>query len=176
MASIRFLHSLPFIFGRIEVLIYRYIKHCDHLIKGVEAWMLTIIFIIHNGTRSAVNNIGQLLLCHAAGFSCTLDGEPISWKSKRLSSRSIFITSPDMILHFMWYYLNDYLFHTTDYLISHTQNWWSRKCEVQYTYNFGTICPEDQRLVSKIKSEILWGFCDIWVLYWKWRSVIPCEF
>lgn len=44
--------------------------------------MLTIIFIIHNGTRSAVNNIGQLLLCHAAGFSCTLDGEPYIVKIK----------------------------------------------------------------------------------------------
>ena len=38
--------------------------------------MLTIIFIIHNGTRSAVNNIGQLLLCHAAGFTGSLDGKP----------------------------------------------------------------------------------------------------
>jgi len=44
--------------------------------------MLTIIFIIHNGTWSAVNNIGQLLLCHAAGFSCTLDGEPYIVKIK----------------------------------------------------------------------------------------------
>ena len=72
----------PAILGRVKVLIHRYIKHCDHLIKGVEAWMLTIIFIIHNGTRSAVNNIGQLLLCHAAGFSCTLDGEPYIVKIK----------------------------------------------------------------------------------------------
>ena len=31
--------------------------------------MLTIIFIIHNGTRSAVNNIGQLLLCFGAALS-----------------------------------------------------------------------------------------------------------
>lgn len=72
----------PAILGRVKVLIHRYIKHCDHLIKGVEAWMLTIIFIIHNGTRSAVNNIGQLLLCHAAGFSCPLDGEPYIVKIK----------------------------------------------------------------------------------------------
>ena len=35
-----------------------------------------------NGTRSAVNNIGQLLLCHAAGFSCPLDGEPYIVKIK----------------------------------------------------------------------------------------------
>ena len=72
----------PAILGRVKVLIHRYIKHCDHLIKGVEAWMLTIIFIIHNGTRSAVNNIGQLLLRHAAGFSCPLDGEPYIVKIK----------------------------------------------------------------------------------------------
>ncbi|SCJ69056.1 Uncharacterised protein [uncultured Clostridium sp.] len=44
--------------------------------------MLAVIFVIHNGTRSAVNNIGQLLLCHAAGFSCTLDGEPYIVKIK----------------------------------------------------------------------------------------------
>lgn len=72
----------PAILGRVKVLIHRYIKHCDHLIKGVEAWMLTVIFVIHNGTRSAVNNIGQLLLCHAAGFSCPLDGEPYIVKIK----------------------------------------------------------------------------------------------
>ena len=72
----------PAILGRVKVLIHRYIKHCDHLIKGVEAWMLAVIFVIHNGTRSAVNNIGQLLLCHAAGFSCPLDGEPYIVKIK----------------------------------------------------------------------------------------------
>ena len=106
----------PAILGWVKVLIHRYIKHCDHLIKGVEAWMLTVIFVIHNGTRSAVNNIFQLLLRHAAGFSCPLDGAPYIVKIK--ASRSIFITSPNMILHFMWYYLNDCLFHATAYLIS----------------------------------------------------------
>ena len=44
--------------------------------------MLAVIFVIHNGTRSAVDNIGQLLLCHAAGFSCPLDGEPYIVKIK----------------------------------------------------------------------------------------------
>jgi len=72
----------PAILGRVKVLIHRYIKHCDHLIKGVEAWMLAVIFVIHNGTRSAVDNIGQLLLRHAAGFSCPLDGEPYIVKIK----------------------------------------------------------------------------------------------
>ena len=72
----------PAILGRVKVLIHRYIKHCDHLIKGVEAWMLAVIFVIYTGTRSAVNNIGQLLLRHAAGFSCPLDGEPYIVKIK----------------------------------------------------------------------------------------------
>ncbi len=76
MALIRFLQLAPHV--GIKVLIHRYIKHCYHLIKGVEAWMLAVIFVIHNGTRIAVNNIGQLLLRHAAGFSFPLDGEPIS--------------------------------------------------------------------------------------------------
>ena len=44
--------------------------------------MLAIIFVIHNGTRSAINNIGQLLLCHAAGFSSPLDSKPYIVKIK----------------------------------------------------------------------------------------------
>ena len=61
---------------------YRYIKHCHHLIKGVEAGVLTVILVIHDGARSPVNNIGQLLLCHPAGFPCPLDGEPYIVKIK----------------------------------------------------------------------------------------------
>ena len=72
----------PFILGRIEILIYRYIKHCYHLIKGVEAGVLAVILVIHDGARSPVNNIGQLLLCHPAGFPCPLDGEPYIVKIK----------------------------------------------------------------------------------------------
>lgn len=55
------------------------------IVRGMSiplAELLTVIFVIHNGTRSAVNNIGQLLLCHAAGFSCPLDGEPYIVKIK----------------------------------------------------------------------------------------------
>ena len=37
---------------------------------------------LDNGTRSAVNNIGQLLLCHAAGFSSPLDSKPYIVKIK----------------------------------------------------------------------------------------------
>lgn len=72
----------PFILGRIEVLIYRYIEHCHHLIKGVEAGVLAIILVIHDGARSPVNNIGQLLLRHPAGLPRPLDGEPYIVKIK----------------------------------------------------------------------------------------------
>src|SRR5699024_11260993 len=34
------------ILGRIEILIYRYIKHCHHLIKGVKAGVLAVILVI----------------------------------------------------------------------------------------------------------------------------------
>ena len=55
MASIRFLHSLP-LFWTGKSIDHRYIKHCDHLIKGVEAWMLTIIslYIMVRGARSTI--------------------------------------------------------------------------------------------------------------------------
>ena len=66
----------------IEVLIYRYIKHCHHLIKGVEAGVLAVILVIHDGTGSPVNNIGQLLLRHPTGFSRPLDGKPYIVKIK----------------------------------------------------------------------------------------------
>ena len=64
------------------VLIYRYIKHCHHLIKGVEAGVLAVILVIHDGARSPVNNIGQLLLRHSSGLPCPLDGEPYIVKIK----------------------------------------------------------------------------------------------
>ena len=44
--------------------------------------MLTVIFVIHNGTRSAVDNIGQLLLRHPAGLPRSLDGESYIVKIK----------------------------------------------------------------------------------------------
>ena len=72
----------PFILGRIEILIYRYIEHCHHLIKGVEAGVLAVILVIHDGTRSPVNNIGQLLLRHPAVLPRPLDSEPYIVKIK----------------------------------------------------------------------------------------------
>lgn len=72
----------PSIFGRIEILIHRYIEHCNHLIKGVEAWVLSVILVIHNGVWRTVNNIGQLFLCHPAGLPRPLDSEPYIVKIK----------------------------------------------------------------------------------------------
>ena len=58
---------------RIEVLVYGYIEHRDHLIKSVEAGVLTVIFIIHDRSWGTVNNISQLFLRHPAGLSRPLD-------------------------------------------------------------------------------------------------------
>ena len=66
----------PFILGRIEVLVNRYIEHRYHLIEGVEAGVLAVILVIHDGAWSPVNDICQLLLRHPAGFPSSLDGEP----------------------------------------------------------------------------------------------------
>ena len=60
----------------IKELIHRYIEHCHHLIKGVQARMLTVVFVIHDGAGITVNDIGKLLLCHSAGFTRPLDSEP----------------------------------------------------------------------------------------------------
>ena len=38
--------------------------------------MLAVVFMVHDGTGIAVNNTGQLLLCHAAGFSFALNFAP----------------------------------------------------------------------------------------------------
>ena len=55
---------------------YGYVKHRDQLIKSIEAGMLAVIFVIHDRPWRTVNNISQLLLCHAAGFTGSLDGKP----------------------------------------------------------------------------------------------------
>lgn len=53
-----------------------------------------------------------------SGFPFCLISRPISWKSNRRSSRSIFITSPNVILYFGCWYLNGFEFRVTTYLIS----------------------------------------------------------
>ena len=54
----------------------------DKYLQMPKAWVLTVIFVIHNSTGSPVNNISQLLLCHAAGFTGSLDGKPYIVKIK----------------------------------------------------------------------------------------------
>ena len=44
--------------------------------------VLAVILVIHDGARSPVNNIGQLLLRHPAGLPRPLDGEPYIVKIK----------------------------------------------------------------------------------------------
>lgn len=53
-----------------------------------------------------------------AASRARLMASPISRKSNRRSSLSIFIISPNVILHFRYRYLNECIFHNTDYLIS----------------------------------------------------------
>lgn len=72
----------PAILGWVEIMIYGYVKNCDHLIKGIEAGMLAVILIIHNRAWRAVNNIGQLFLCHPAGLPSSFDGSSYIVKIK----------------------------------------------------------------------------------------------
>lgn len=62
------------ILGWVKILIYRYVEHCDHLIKSIQTWVLSVIFIIHNGAWCSVNNKSQLFLCHTTGLPSSLDG------------------------------------------------------------------------------------------------------
>ena len=114
MASIRFLHSVPFILGWIKIFIYSYIKRCHYLIKGVEARLLAIILVTHDGTWSPVNNISQLLLRHPDSLPRPLDGEPYIVKIKPSFISLNLQISPNVILHFRYYFLNDFQFHYID--------------------------------------------------------------
>ena len=51
-------------------------EHSRKLIEHTKARMLTIIFVVHNGTGIAVNDGGQLLLCQTPALSGPLDGRP----------------------------------------------------------------------------------------------------
>ena len=44
--------------------------------------MLAVIFVIHDGVRNPINNIGQLLLCYPASFPHPFEGEPYIVKIK----------------------------------------------------------------------------------------------
>ena len=50
-----------------------YIQQSDNFIKGIQARMLTTIFKIHNGTRCTINELREVFLCPAFGFSFALD-------------------------------------------------------------------------------------------------------
>ena len=60
---------------RKEKLVYGYIEHRDHLIKGIEAWMLAVILVIHDGARGTVKNRCQLLLRHAPCLTRLFNGK-----------------------------------------------------------------------------------------------------
>ena len=61
------------LFVRIEELINGNIQQSDDFIKGIQARMLTTIFKIHNGTRCTINELREVFLCPAFGFSFALD-------------------------------------------------------------------------------------------------------
>ena len=58
---------------RIKELVYGNVQQGDDLVKGVQARMLTTIFKIHNGTRCTINELREVFLCPAFGFSFALD-------------------------------------------------------------------------------------------------------
>lgn len=60
------------------------------LIDCVEAWILSPIFDIHNGTRRAVNKLCKVFLCPAFGFSFVFN----------LPTQSIEIKSAIVLVHF----------------------------------------------------------------------------
>ncbi len=54
----------------IKKLVYGNIQQGDELIKGFEAGMLAPVFNIHDGTRGAIHNLGQVFLRPAFALSC----------------------------------------------------------------------------------------------------------
>ena len=58
---------------RIKELVYGNIQQGDDLVKGVQAWMLAPVLKIHNGTRCTINELREVFLCPAFGFSFALD-------------------------------------------------------------------------------------------------------
>ena len=84
--------------GGIEELIYGNFQQGDELIKGVEAGMLTPVFDIHDGTRSTVNKLCEVLLCPALCLSFTLD----------LFAQSMEVKPSVILVHF---YLTPILFY-----------------------------------------------------------------
>lgn len=61
---------------RVEKLVNRHIEHRHQLIENIEARMLAIILMVHDGARVAVNDIGQLFLGQPLPFPCPFDSYP----------------------------------------------------------------------------------------------------
>ena len=55
---------------RIKELVYGNIQQGDDLVKGVQARMLAPVLKIHDGTRGAIHNLGQVFLRPAFALSC----------------------------------------------------------------------------------------------------------
>ena len=70
------------ILGRIEILIYRYIEHCHQLIKGVEAGMLAVILVIHDGAREPGQQYRPVALASSGGLRARLMASPYIVKIK----------------------------------------------------------------------------------------------
>lgn len=62
--------------------------------------MLAVILVIHDGARSPVNDIGQLLLRHPTGFPSFFNGKPyiVKVKSSLISFKLHNITQNDFTL------------------------------------------------------------------------------
>ena len=61
------------LFVRIEELINGNIQQSDNFIKGIHARVLTTIFKLHNGTGCTINELREVFLCPAFGFSFAFD-------------------------------------------------------------------------------------------------------
>lgn len=58
---------------REKELIHGNVQQSDKLVKGVEAWMLTPVFNIHDRAWGTVYKLGQIFLCPALSLSFALD-------------------------------------------------------------------------------------------------------
>ena len=68
--------SAPLRAYSVEVLIHGYPEHGRKLIEHIEAGVLNIVFVIHDGTGITVNDITKLLMRHALTLTGFLDGKP----------------------------------------------------------------------------------------------------
>jgi len=80
--------------------------------------MLTVVPVIHDGARSAVNNIGKLLLRHARFFPCAFDchTEAVEIQLALVSFKLHYIT----LTHFIFQVIvfDDFIFYVRYYMIS----------------------------------------------------------